>query len=484
MVSVMIKKGTQVGYFTYVRQPCVRLTFFEDAKARTLTQAGRHMCGNMDLPIGNPTCCRADQAWTVTGNNDNTAGLCHHINERVDFATSKSRCESIGFVMCQQRRSRYPGWDDSCGRSQVMWSDNACHLKVQIYPSGRIALVDNGTMPFFMENHGNQFRVRWENGNYPKAPACGAGCNQVETLGASTCVCRVATSNTPLFSGTVPSARDVLYQAAVGAAPISSFDSGAYSLCSTAACTADGDLKVWVKSGVAAWDTDDSTIFEVSLRHHAGDPVKYFKNQLSTVSLAQQTTMKFRNPPAFMPVFGETYSRNEPWRSQDLWKPAAENEVEALIDHLFHHDSTAPFVCYRMIQRLVTANPSLRYVKSVVNAFKSGRYNGKTYSGRYGDMAATVAAVLLDQEARSPTVEADPRHGSLQEPMLKVVRFLRSLEFKTKDGREIHLPKLDNRLAQMAFKSPSVFGFYLPEFRPDGAIEDDGLVGPVGQVCS
>jgi len=35
------------------------------------------------------------------------------------------------------------------------------------------------------------------------------------------------------------------------------------------------------------------------------------------------------------------------------------------LDHLFEHQSTAPFVVYRLIQRLVTSNPSPRYMKSV-----------------------------------------------------------------------------------------------------------------------
>ena len=43
------------------------------------------------------------------------------------------------------------------------------------------------------------------------------------------------------------------------------------------------------------------------------------------------------------------------------------------------------------------------------------------YGGRYGDLAATVSAVLLDEEARSTTLDADPSHGKLREPLLKVL---------------------------------------------------------------
>jgi hypothetical protein len=37
---------------------------------------------------------------------------------------------------------------------------------------------------------------------------------------------------------------------------------------------------------------------------------------------------------------------------------------------------------------------------------------GKRYSGQYGCMAATIAAVLLDREARDPMLDADPQHGT------------------------------------------------------------------------
>jgi len=40
------------------------------------------------------------------------------------------------------------------------------------------------------------------------------------------------------------------------------------------------------------------------------------------------------------------------------------------------------------------------------------------------------------------------------------------------------------KIDMAAFKQPSVFGFYLPEFRPDGPVEDEGLVGPEAQILT
>ena len=83
-------------------------------------------------------------------------------------------------------------------------------------------------------------------------------------------------------------------------------------------------------------------------------------------------------------------------------------ETEALLDHLFYHDNTAPFISHRLIQRFVSSNPSPRYIEQAVKAFRSGEYAGRVYTGQYGDLGATLAAILLDPEARSATLAHVP----------------------------------------------------------------------------
>jgi uncharacterized protein (DUF1800 family) len=83
----------------------------------------------------------------------------------------------------------------------------------------------------------------------------------------------------------------------------------------------------------------------------------------------------------------------------DLNEQDAAHETEALLQHLLYHQSTAPFVARRLIQRLVTSNPSPRYLEAVTAAFTAGRYGSTSYSGRYADLAATLSAILLDREA-------------------------------------------------------------------------------------
>jgi len=172
----------------------------------------------------------------------------------------------------------------------------------------------------------------------------------------------------------------------------------------------------------------------------------------------------FRNPPNFMPKNG----------SEESLSRAAMDEIESVLDHLFHHPNTAVFIGYRLIQRLVTSNPSAGYVQAVGAAFRAGAYDGRTYSGRYGDLGATVAAVLLHPEARQGN------SGLLREPLLKIVHFMRSLEFHDMPGRMIMMKDLSKLMGQFPYQNPSVFNFYLPDYAPDAF--PDGLVSPEFQI--
>jgi uncharacterized protein (DUF1800 family) len=92
--------------------------------------------------------------------------------------------------------------------------------------------------------------------------------------------------------------------------------------------------------------------------------------------------------------------------------PAGTDGKQALntaLDALVNHPNTPPFVARQLIQRLVTSNPSPAYVERVATAFATGKFGGSgsvysTGSGRRGDLRATVAAILLDPEARDASV--------------------------------------------------------------------------------
>jgi uncharacterized protein (DUF1800 family) len=108
-------------------------------------------------------------------------------------------------------------------------------------------------------------------------------------------------------------------------------------------------------------------------------------------------------------------------RTQDLADPEARDayyETEAVIDEYLYNDNTPPFVSKVMIQHFGISNPSPRYIELVATSFKDGQFtwtdgnNSETFgAGEYGDMAATVAAILLDSESTSVSLDADPSQG-------------------------------------------------------------------------
>ena len=50
-------------------------------------------------------------------------------------------------------------------------------------------------------------------------------------------------------------------------------------------------------------------------------------------------------------------------------------------------------------------------------------------------------AILLDREARSSTLLADPHHGRIREPLLKVLHLMRAQDFASRGGQEVELLK-------------------------------------------
>ena len=90
------------------------------------------------------------------------------------------------------------------------------------------------------------------------------------------------------------------------------------------------------------------------------------------------------------------------------------------------------------------------------SAFKQGKYDNPDPTiddfgdGRYGNLEATVAAIILDPEARSIVIDADPTSGSLVEPMMKITRVMRAMEFETNDlyGERLRMRDLQVKIGQ------------------------------------
>lgn len=154
-----------------------------------------------------------------------------------------------------------------------------------------------------------------------------------------------------------------------------------------------------------------------------------------------------------------------------------------VIEHFFHHPSHAPFLATRLIQRFGISNPSRGFVERVASAYIKGEYLG-IGSGKYGDLGALISAVLLDTESRSTTLDADPSHGQLREPIIKVTSLLRSMDVHYTSPEGWRKFRRISNIGQSPYGAPSVFSFFLPEYAPSGAIEKAKLVAPESMVMT
>ena len=145
------------------------------------------------------------------------------------------------------------------------------------------------------------------------------------------------------------------------------------------------------------------------------------------------------------------------------------DDLRDALDNIFNHPNVGPFIAIRLIQRLVTSNPSPGYVARVSAVFDN---NG---SGVRGDMAAVIKGILLDDEARPDLpMEID---GKLKEPLLRLTQFWRSYDAASVSGRyPINYAYIV--LGQGTLQSPSVFSFFSPFYAPPGEIRDNSLVAP------
>jgi len=158
----------------------------------------------------------------------------------------------------------------------------------------------------------------------------------------------------------------------------------------------------------------------------------------------------------------------------------ARQDVDRVLDLLVQHPNTAPFLSTLLIKRLVTSNPSPAYVHRVASKFEN---NGR---GVRGDLGAVVRAIFLDPEARNaPPVD---RGGKLGEPVLRLTRVLRALPVPPSAnppvlGRYL-LSNVTDKFNQSPLQAPTVFNFFLPNFRPQGPLQDAGLYAPEFEITT
>lgn len=154
-------------------------------------------------------------------------------------------------------------------------------------------------------------------------------------------------------------------------------------------------------------------------------------------------------------------------------------ELRVALDTLANHPNVGPFIGKQLIQRLVTSNPSPAYVGRVAAVFAN---NGQ---GVRGDLAATIRAVLLDVEARTPNTS--PGWGKLREPMVRLVQWARTFGATSPLGlwNVGNTSSASTRLGQSPLRSPSVFNFFRPGYvPPNTSLGNAGLLAPEFQITN
>ncbi|WP_436717699.1 DUF1800 family protein [Roseiconus lacunae] len=185
-----------------------------------------------------------------------------------------------------------------------------------------------------------------------------------------------------------------------------------------------------------------------------------------------------------------------------LTEQAVRDEIGAGLDAVANHPNVAPFICTRLIQRLVKSNPSRAYLRRVTRVFNN---NG---DGVRGDMKAVVKAILTDPEVfrgqrvmrkRNPSridvVTRGTEYSRLREPLLRVTALIRAMRPSSDypGGYMMINRYIESDLGQMAYRSPTVFNFYLPDYQPPGdligynpsrRIPSDALYAPEFQILN
>jgi uncharacterized protein (DUF1800 family) len=156
-----------------------------------------------------------------------------------------------------------------------------------------------------------------------------------------------------------------------------------------------------------------------------------------------------------------------------------EADIQDALNIIFNHPNVGPFVSRRLIQRLISSNPSPAFIQRIASVFNN---NG---SGVRGDLKSVIRAILLDPEARNCCGDETDAFGKLREPFVRYMNLIKGLNLTATGGVFRNaMVRVYDQTAQRPLSSPSVFNFYSPDYIPNGPLKDAGKVGPEFQLLS
>lgn len=154
-------------------------------------------------------------------------------------------------------------------------------------------------------------------------------------------------------------------------------------------------------------------------------------------------------------------------------------DLRIALDALYNHPNVGPFIATRLIQQLVTSNPSPAYVGRVAAVFNN---NG---SGVRGDMKAVIRAILLDAEARDMSAVSSASFGKLREPVVRLGNWMRAFGATSQTNTwSVGSTSANTSLSQSPLTAGSVFNFWRPGFVPPQTTQlgSRGLLAPEFQA--
>ncbi len=156
---------------------------------------------------------------------------------------------------------------------------------------------------------------------------------------------------------------------------------------------------------------------------------------------------------------------------------SGDEDLAQTIHHLSTHPNTAPFISQSLIKMLTTSNPSSGYVQRVASVFNPTLPN---------NLQAVIAAILLDPEARSCGPSTNGRYGKLREPMVRYMNYAKAFPMTANPNGDYpyQFECLKANTGQAPLQSPSVFNFFLPDYSPQGPINQNYMVAPEFQILN
>ena len=185
----------------------------------------------------------------------------------------------------------------------------------------------------------------------------------------------------------------------------------------------------------------------------------------------------YRQP---MMAFAEHHDTGAKTILNGVTLPAGQTQAQDLkncLDTIFNHSNVGPFVARRLIQRLVTSNPSPTYIARIAKVFANNGHSVR------GDMKAVVQAILLDSEARSSSFVSSDDYGHEREAVIRLANLYRAFNASSSTGKVVVNSSTFN-FGQAPLYAPSVFNFFSPFYSQAGPIQDADLVAPEFQITT